>query len=406
MVIAILNNISKSLNVELGKFFQRLGQVCIGSKQAFSKSRYKLKPEAFIDLNDTLLGAYYGQEGFKLYAGKYLLLASDGSDYELPWEESLKEEFGVADNGQAKQPMCMAKGVKIWDVLNCLTISAVLGRYDMAEIMHFKKAWQKARTLLAKADTKVGLILLGDMHYPSFWLMYQIQAEGNDFLFRSPVGFCREIVEFMQGGKKEERIYIPIAEEKGGRKYSYMERAACTLQEVPQGLWVRALNFTRPTGERSCLITSVSAEALDYDAICQLYPYRWGEEVSFNFDKNRTEIENFSAKKPQGIYQDWYANLLASNIAQLLIEDAQELLDEEQASTGNKYRYRINRSVAYGTIKDELPALLFGEERIGQFYDRMVKIILRNRVPVRPGRSRPREKKHKLRFSMNYRRIL
>ncbi len=120
----ILNNIRKSLGVELPKFLHRfLGPAQVASKQAFSKARYKLRPEAFVDLNDTFMQAYYGAGGQRLYRDKYLLLATDGSDSELPWEAELRAEFGIADNGQGKKPMCMAKGVKIWDVLNQLTKS-------------------------------------------------------------------------------------------------------------------------------------------------------------------------------------------------------------------------------------------------------------------------------------------
>ncbi|HAD12269.1 MAG TPA: hypothetical protein DCF33_07500, partial [Saprospirales bacterium] len=78
-------NITKSLSVEITGFLQRiLGRFKEGSKQAFSKARYKIKAEAFIDLNDTFVNAYYESGDYQLYRGKYLLLATDGSDYELP----------------------------------------------------------------------------------------------------------------------------------------------------------------------------------------------------------------------------------------------------------------------------------------------------------------------------------
>ena len=374
----------------------------MGSKQSFSKARYKILPEAFVDLNDTFVQAYYELGGYRLYRGKYLLLASDGSDYELPWGEEVLQSFGMADNGQNKQPMCMAKATKIWDVLNGLTVSAELGRYDVAEIQHFKAAWQKALSLLpgrAQAD----LLLLGDMHYPSFWLMADIQALDANFLFRCPPTFCREVRQFMDSGTREAVLDIPIAADPV-RKHSFKKKADST--NVPQALRLRALKFVRPNGETSCLITSVPAEDLEYDSICGLYPLRWGEEASFDFDKNRAEIENFSAKMPQGIRQEWHANVLATNLAQLLIEDAQELLDEEQCDSQNKYTYHINRSVALGLIKDELPKMLFGKEKPAKFYDRMIKLIIRHREPIRPNRTFPRKRKHRLRFSMNLRRVI
>lgn len=389
------------MSVEISKFLQRFGKGAFGSKQAFSKARYKIKAEAFVDLNDTFIRAYYEQGSYQLYQGRYLLVASDGSTYELPWEEALCEEFGMADNKQIKQPICQAKAVKIWDVLNQLTISAELGRYDVGEIQHFKLAWAKALLLLSGLPGAKPL-LLGDMQYPSFWLMAQLPEQGAEFLFRCPPSFCREIKQFMASPDEESLLAIPISKDRP-RKSAYKKSTGS--QDIPDAVRVRAVKFTRPNGEHTCLVTSISAQELDYQSICALYPYRWGEEVSFNFDKNRTQIENFSAKAPQGIRQEWHANVLATNLAQLLIEDAQELLDHEQAQKPNKYEYRINRSVAVGILKDEIPRMLFGKETPSAFYDRMVKHLVRYREPLRPGRSFPRRRRHNLRFSMNLRRV-
>lgn len=402
VMLAILNNISKSLGVELTKFLQRFGNGQSGSKQAFSKARYKIEWEAFASLNDTFVKAYYAGGGFRLYAGKYLLLAADGSDYQLPWTEELVSEFGAADNKQNKQPMCMAKGLKIWDTLNQLTVSSTLGRYDVGETEHFKPAWQKAVELLAVCGHARPL-LLGDMRYPSFWLIHQMSSTSCDFVFRCSPTFCREIALFMSAPAPEAMIKMPIGTDKERRRAFRRQTGA---EQAPLFVNVRALKFTRPNGELTCLITSVPPQVLDYQSVCGLYPYRWGEEVSFNFDKNRAEIENFSAKMPQGVKQDWHANILATNLAQLLIEDAQELLDQEQQAKHNKYHYQINRSVALGIIKDELPKMLFGKEKPSGFHKRMVRLIALHREPVRPGRTFPREKKHRLRFSMNLRRVI
>lgn len=399
-MLTLLNKISKSLSVELSRFLQQFGNGSSGSKQAFSRARYKIKAEAFVDLNDTFIRAYYDQGGYQLYRGRYLLLASDGATYELPWTAELCEEFGVADNRQNKQPMCQAKAVKIWDVLNQLTISAELGRYEVSELQHFKLAWAKARSLLGDLPG-VKPLLLGDMHYPSFWLMAQLPQQGVEFLFRCAPTFCREIRQFMASDSLEALLTIPIRQDPW-RKYPYRE--ATGSSEVPESIQVRALKFTRPNNEQTCLVTSIPCQELDYQSVCALYPYRWTEEVSFNFDKNRTEIENFSAKMPEGIRQEWHANILATNLAQLLIEDAQQLLDQEQAQKANKYEYRINRSVAVGILKDELPKMLFGKETPSTFYNRMIQQVVRFRQPVRPDRSFPRERKHRLRFSMNLRR--
>lgn len=402
VVVAILNNLSKSLSVEVNKFLQRLGKGLFVSKQAFSQARYKLRHEAFIDLNDHFVRTFYGSTNYRLYKSKYLLLCSDGSNYELPWEKELVEEFGVADNKQNKQPMCMATGVKIWDPLNRINVSAVLGRYDTAEIHLFKAAWSKALQLLGEC-IKEQILLLGDMHYPSFWLMLLLQRADKGFLFRCPPSFCREVKAFMASGKAEAMLEIALLHD-NGRKCQ-LKKAG--IKDIPPVLRVRAVRVLRPNGELSCLLTCVPSSELDWQQIKELYPERWTEEVSFNFDKNRLEVENFSAKMPEGIRQQWYAALLCANMTQLIVEDAQQELDKEQAlKPENKHRYQINRSVAYGLLKDEFPAMLFSKESSADFHARMVRLVLLHREPVRPGRSFPRKRKHRLKYSMNLRRVV
>lgn len=402
-MVSIINNISKSLSVELTKFLSKFCPDTFGSKQSFSAARYKIKWEAFVELNDVLVRNYYELPGYELWLGKYLLLATDGSDYEVPWGDETCAEFGIADNVRNKQPMCMAKAVKLWDVLNRLTISSELGRYDVAENQHFKVAWQKALDLLAQRHAGQ-ILLLGDMHYPAFWLFFLLQSTSSHFLFRCPPDFCREICEFMTSGLQEAVLTVPISKDRF-RKHAFKKKSPLQAQ-VPDFLKFRALRFVRPNGELTCLITSLPAEELPYRAACQLYPLRWGEETSFNYDKNRVEIENFSAKMPQGIRQDWHAGILAGNMAQIIIQDAQAELDEVQKNQKNKYNYQINRSVVLGIIKDEIPAMLLGQETPSQFYQRMLILAVKFKEPIRPNRAFPRIRKHRLRFSMNLRRVV
>ena len=206
--------------------------------------------------------------------------------------------------------------------------------------------------------------------------------------------------------ENEAILTIPIASD-AARKSTYKRQTGVKeAKEVPQCIRVRAIKFTHATGEQGCLLTNLTAQELSYEEVCDLYSLRWGIEVSYDFDKNRMEIENFSAKLPQGIRQDWHASTFTSNIAQLIIEDAQELLDAELKDSDNKFDYQINRSVALGLIKDEIPKMLMGKEKPITFYNRMVKLIKKYREPIRPNRSFPREKKHKIKFSMNLRRVI
>ncbi|MCY7328445.1 MAG: transposase [Saprospiraceae bacterium] len=403
-MLTILNQLSKSLSVELTKFLQRFVGGKTGSKQAFSIARYHIGWQAFEELNELFVTDFYQIEPqtVRRWNGQWLLLATDGSDYELPWESSLREAFGVANNGQGQKPICMAKGVKIWDALNGITLSAELGRYDRAELMHFKNAWDKALSVLQKAGVSARRLLLGDRHYPAFWLVWQLQSEETDFLFRCPPTFCRESIAFMDTGQKEAVIVIPIASD--AKRRSDWKRQ--TGKNPPDSVQFRILRDDAPNGEPFCLITSLRQEEAKAEELLALYPARWGEEVSFFFDKIRFEVENFAARKPDGIRQEWYAQLLAANMAQLFVDDAQEILNEQQQTKNNKHRYQINRSVAIGILRDELPNLIAGIEEPEKFYERILPLIVAHRQPVRKNRHFKRARSHKLKFSKNLRSVI
>lgn len=203
----------------------------------------------------------------------------------------------------------------------------------------------------------------------------------------------------MDGGQKEALLSLPIASDKQRRRVWKQQ----TSQNLPEQITVRILRDNAPDGTPYCLITNLSGQEALYEELLNLYPLRWGEEVSFFFDKTRFEVENFAALKPEGIRQEWHAQLLAANMAQLFVEDAQEMLDEEQKSKNNKHEYQINRSAAIGILKDELPKLISGSETPEKFYERIMPLILAHREPVRKNRSFERTRKHKLKFSKNMR---
>jgi hypothetical protein len=82
-------------------------------------------------------------DDYQLYQDKYILLCSDGTDFHLPWTDEMVEEFSLMDNGLSDQPKCLAKCIKIWDVLNGLTIETELCNYEAAEINMFAQTWSK-----------------------------------------------------------------------------------------------------------------------------------------------------------------------------------------------------------------------------------------------------------------------
>lgn len=408
IILMQLNFISKSISVEVSKFLSKFhfsGKERDGSKQAFSKGRQHIKWEGYVDLNDGLVNQYYSDQDQLKYKKKYLLLATDGTNYQLPYEEELVKEFNEWDNGQG-HPVCMAQGVKIYDVLNNIVIGSAFHPYNAkgtkgnSEKALFDKYLKILPELIDNEAHRV--IIIGDKYYPNFLYFHQLPLQGYHYVFRCKETFCREIKSFAKSKQKDTLLTIDLTSH--DRFYSRpMRRIKKELR--PRSVSVRCVKIELKNGEIEYLLTNLPQKDLSRSDLKTIFGLRWKIETSLDTDKNKLEVENLSSKLPNGVRQDFHAKILASNITQLLIKEAQEQLEEEQSKKENKHAYQINRAVAIGLVKDELPKLFFGYESTQIWYDRMVKKILRRREPIRPGRHNPRRKKHPLKYSINKRRV-
>ena len=403
-----INIISKSLSVEVSKFLSKFHfsrKEKDGSKQAFSKARAKIKWEGFEYLNDMFIKQYYSDQEYKKYKGVYLVLGTDGTTYQLPYEEELVERFNECNNGQAKQSRCLAQGVKIYDVLNKLTLLSSMDAYSatqskgVSEQGGFENHLCKLPQLVD--CEKHNILILGDKYYPGFYYFHELPRLGYSYIFRCKADFCKEVEQFTQQDEVDDQL-LSIDLKRGSRKYS---SSAARIENMPDTLLVRCVKIRLPNGEMEYLLTNIKEEELDLSEMQELYGCRWGEETSFDTDKNKIEIENFSSKTVNGVLQDFHARTLSCNLTQILVRQAQEELDAEQAQKQNIHHYQINLAVAIGLVKDELPKLLLGYESAEIWYNRMVKKILRRREPIRPGRNFPREKKHNIKYHLNKRRV-
>jgi hypothetical protein len=87
---------------------------------------------------------------------------------------------------------------------------------------------------------------------------------------------------------------------------------------------------------------------------------------------------------------------LSANVNSLLIQEAQEEVDQETATrTRCQYaKYRVNKTVATGILKDEvIEMLLAPTEEWFKKYQSLVATIKRHIIPGVPGRAFPRKEK-------------
>lgn len=103
----------------------------------------------------------------------------------------------------------------------------------------------------------------------------------------------------------------------------------------------------------------------------------------YNSDKN------FSAKTTGGILQDVHACILGANLNQILIQEAE---NELEINPKTKHPYQINRNVAFGILKNQLPYLLTHPEHLIEKIQRLKRKIKKHKVAVIPKRACKRKR--------------
>lgn len=394
LVVSQLNLMSKSLSVEVSRFVERF--INLGkdySKQAYSQCRRKLQAEAFTALNRELVGQYYGEGDYHSWHN-YLLLAVDGSLLQLPESPELTLSFGLAENKGKSMPM--GRSSLLYDVENELVLDAQLKPYTTGE----QEMALTHLDYLQELSLPARCLLLFDRGYPSLWLLACLQSRKLGFVMRCNANFLTEVSVFAQAAARDAILELDLQVNNRLRK----EKLQQYLHPGQTKLWVRAVKVELATAETEYLLTSL--EQLPLADFQQLYHQRWGVETGLDFYKNSLQLENFSSKTALGVQQDFQAHLLAANLSALLVADANQELELEQAQKHNKHDYKVNRAVALGLVKDHLADLLLGKQPAEEVYERLKQKIKRRKEAIRPNRSFPRKRKLNYNYHINKRPVL
>ncbi|MBF0566704.1 MAG: transposase [Nitrospirae bacterium] len=160
---------------------------------------------------------------------------------------------------------------------------------------------------------------------------------------------------------------------------------------------VRLLSIVLDTGETEVLITSlVASQDYSHGVFKELYGLRWGIEETYKTAKSRLQLENWSGKSVDSVYQDFYAKVFALNLTITLTHPADEEIKTQYPE--RKYSYQINMTQALSKMKNTV-VLLFTAETPLTLLTQLMDIFLKTIEPIRKGRHYSRKKR------MGYRRF-
>jgi hypothetical protein len=355
----MLKLVKNTTRVAIDRFPMVLNVELNISQQAFSKARQKFNAEALRLLMDEVNEAVY-QSGYRTWRG-FRVLAIDGTKIQLPSDKKLKKVFGTSGGSDAA---VTAQGSTIFDVLNRIVLDARLGPMTNSERT---QAVPHLDYLNSAFPCSKDLVVF-DRGYPSFELFQDCEARSIKYIMRVRSKFNSDIDKL----------------ELGCHNF--------TLCQKGKEINLRIIKFRLSTGETETLATNLFDYKLGQKHFKKLYSLRWGIEVRYGMLKHGLEIENFSCRTVEGIYQDFYVTVLFHNIVIIGSWEAQALIDESDKTRPKKYKYKVNFNQAVGFCKDRfVEALLESDpdkqaESIREIIKRLVKAV----SPIRPNRIVPR----------------
>ena len=392
----IINMPKRSLSIEIKEFFDILQDTSPATKGAFSLQRSKLLPVFFQVWNKWLVNSFYEHYGDTIKRWKgFRLLGVDGSTAYLINRKDVVNYFGTQSNQFGQVPM--ARIMQTYDVLNEVIVTSNIYPITTSEQVIISG---QVENLFSDSIT------LFDRAFPSYELMYLMlnQERPKHFVIRCKKDFNTEVIRFVKSKKKAKKIELaPTPHAIAGLlKKGYIVTDQTTIK-------VRMAKVKLPSGEMEILLTNLYDETLYTMAdLKHLYGLRWGVESSYDSQKNKMQLEQFSGHRVICIQQDYAASVFIANLQSLISKQCDKYLQEINPT--RKYDYKINRNVSFASVKNNIVRLFLNDQPY-EILKQLEHVFKRNIEPIRPGRQFKRikkmnHKKGKYRTLTNYKRAI
>ena len=335
------------------------------SKQALSKARQFINPALFKELYYLSVDLFYKQlPSRKLWNG-YHLFAIDGSKIELPNSKSNFEFFGeMFGYPDPSRRFTMGLGSIVYDVLDDYIVHASFQRYLASE----RSAALEHLHNLEDLNIYQNSVIIFDRGYYS------------ENMFR----YCVEHQHLCLMRLKQNYI---IAKKCSGDIITVLPG---NTKDGTEDIRIRVIEVILDDGTKEYLATNLFDSHISQQMFRELYFYRWPVETKYMELKNRLAIEEFSGATTTSVLQEFYINVLLSNLSSLIKNQVDEEIQIIAKST-NKYRYQANRAFIIGRIKTIFPKILCNLFDLSAI-DRLYKESLRCRSQIMPGRTFRRKK--------------
>jgi len=378
MVEMQIQGLERSYQTDLDEYFDSIAEDGVAPEvptdAAFCQARKKLKHTVFIELGECLVDSFYSKSTVKDWYG-YRIIAIDGSAAHVPDTKENLEHFGAWHPAGKDAPCPKARVSFAYDPLNKIIVDAEIGPKSIGEDPMAARHLEKLQE---------GDLALYDRGYLSFFLMMLHEIKNIKYCMRVPVEKCTTLCEDLWPSEDDIEIYY---------QPSHAAKKACTEAGLPcDSLRVRLIKIKLSNGEYEVLATNIVDEKLDRNDFKALYHLRWGVEEEYKRLKSRIELEAYSGKICEFVYQDFYADVVRLNLSSILATESREEL--KKAGKKDTYEHAPNMSYVLTKLKSLVVAVFH------KSYGSLLNLIMvymkrftRNSEPIRPGRSFPRVRK-------------
>ncbi len=393
LLILIGQGMVRSIQRELNHFYAKLKQEDYSiqevTKGALTHSRKKLKPDAFVELNQTVVNTFYEGAPYKVW-DIHRLIAFDGSTLNLPAHQSVVDTFGEHGFGsKADFKKSMATVSICYDVLNLVTLDARIDRFDCSEQTLLKQHIQAI-------EFKQHDIVLLDRGYPSISLMYSLHQRGIGFCIRMKDNWWVEVKNMVEQNEQDKEVIFKLPP-----KDLHLMQEFETEENFVK---CRLVAIELENGEKEILCVSLlNKEEYTLENFKQLYHFRWNIEEAYKLYKCRAGMEVFSGKTANAVKQDFFAKIFMMTLCAVLSFPIEAKVRSESKQK-RKHPRQINRTNAIAYCRESW-AILWLRQTKDKFLESFDRIMYKTTDIVRPGRTFHRNHKAKQPPAMTYKQL-
>lgn len=393
IIMIILSMAGCPIREELLDYFDY--DIDTATASAFVQARAKILPEAFEELLHLFNKAYPCTETLK----GYRLIAVDGSDLCIPYDCTDLDTY-------------QSKGTNIKGV-NQFHINAaydILSNRYVDLVIQGRAHWyeQKAMWTMAERFLEDKTIFIADRGYLSWNNMEHIIRSGKYFLIRSKdIHVSTSLLHKFNLPDSEFDLDIKTTlttKQSLSLKYPDKYRFLSTSSTFDFfdadnpfcDVSYRAVRFKLDGSEEyESIVTNLPREVFSPAEIKELYHMRWSEEISFRHLKYSADLSAVHARKRSSILQEIWARAILYNFCFIIIR---ELAKRKSNKRKREYVYVINKTRAIHLIRD-----LLMKRKGGSPPPDLEALILKETLPLRPGRNDPRKVRTQSVIGFNYR---